>query len=189
MIECPVLKQRFFDSTGAPLASGSLYSYEAGTSTPQATYTDETGNATNANPVVLDSQGYADVWLDQNLAYKFILKDSSGNTIWTIDNVNAQAQGSIQNVRTVTVDTSILTTDNLVRSNSTSGSLTHTLPACASTNVGVQITIKDVGTGGYGTTIQGSGSDYIDGSNIYSKVLVQYDSATFVNNGTSWDVI
>lgn len=93
------------------------------------------------------------------------------------------------NVRTVTANTTLLASDNLVRSNSTSGSLTHTLPAIASTPVGTRISVKDVGTGGYTTEVQGSGSDLIDGNNLFSKALAEYDSATFFNNGASWDVI
>jgi hypothetical protein len=88
----PVLKQRFFDANGLPLAGGSLYSYAAGTSTPQVTYQNATGT-TNTNPVVLDSAGYADVWLDPSLSYKIILKDSGGNTIFTEDNVTSSSIG------------------------------------------------------------------------------------------------
>lgn len=100
----PVLRQRFFDhSTGAPLAGGSLYSYQAGTTTPQATYTDQGGGTPNANPVVLDSNGECSLWIDPSLSYKFVLKDSSGNTQWTVDNIiglltnNSVTTNSIQN--------------------------------------------------------------------------------------------
>lgn len=81
---CLPIRQRFFDSDGLPLAGGLLYSYVAGTSTPQGTYSNSTGTA-NTNPVVLDASGYADIWLDPTLSYKFVLKDSSGNLQWTED--------------------------------------------------------------------------------------------------------
>ena len=69
-----------------------LNSYIAGTSTPQSTYPTQVDalaltNA-NANPTILDSNGSANVWLPNNLSYKFILQDASNNTIWTVDNVN-----------------------------------------------------------------------------------------------------
>lgn len=83
----PVLRQRFFDSDGAPLAGGKVYSYQAGTTTPQATYTDQTGVTPNTNPVILDADGYADIWLNPALSYKFVLKDALGALIWTVDNV------------------------------------------------------------------------------------------------------
>lgn len=100
----PVIRQRFLDhATGAPLAGGQLFSYQAGTSTPQATYSDQSGGTPNANPVILDSNGEANVWLDPTLSYKFILQDASNNVQWTVDNVvgiltaNAVSTASIQN--------------------------------------------------------------------------------------------
>jgi hypothetical protein len=74
--------------TGAPLVGGKLYTYQAGTSTPYATYTDYTGGVANANPVILDARGEADVWLEEGVAYKFVLKDSSDVTVWTVDGIN-----------------------------------------------------------------------------------------------------
>lgn len=83
----PIAKQRFFDSNGDPLAGGKLYTYEAGTTTPKATYTDYTGGTPNANPVVLDANGEADVWISTGY-YKFVLKNSSDVTQWTEDYVS-----------------------------------------------------------------------------------------------------
>lgn len=80
----PVPIFRAFTSAGLPLAGGLLYTYAAGSLTPQSTYQAD-GSTTNANPVVLDSTGSATVRL-QSLGYKFILKDSGGATQWTEDN-------------------------------------------------------------------------------------------------------
>lgn len=80
---------RAFDVTGIPLAGGKLYTYEAGTTTPLATYTDSTGNTANANPVILDSAGQANVWLSLQ-AYKFVLTDADDVPQWTVDQINAQ---------------------------------------------------------------------------------------------------
>lgn len=87
-------KLRFFDSNGAPLVGGKLYSYAAGTSTPLATFTDKTETGTNANPTILDANGEAAVWIGAN-AYKFVLKDSSDLTQWTSDNVSFVNDASI----------------------------------------------------------------------------------------------
>jgi hypothetical protein len=76
-----------FDANGNPLAGGKVYTYLAGTLTPRATYTDQGGLTPNANPVILDSAGRADIWLDDSASYKFIVKDSADNTIKTTDNV------------------------------------------------------------------------------------------------------
>lgn len=92
-------------------------------------------------------------------------------------------------VRTITTNTTLAITDDLVRSNSTSGNLTHTLPPCSTTPIGKKITIKDVGTGGYATTIKGSGSDLVDKTNVYSSPLMKYNSLVVVNSGSIWDVV
>lgn len=84
----PTLKQRFWDSNGAPLVGGKLYSYQAGTSTPLATYTDESGVTPNTNPIILDANGEADIWMGSQ-TYKFTLTDANGVVQWTTDNVVA----------------------------------------------------------------------------------------------------
>ena len=48
---------QFFDNNGVPLSGGFLYTYAAGTSTPQTTYTSSSGSIAQANPMVLDSSG------------------------------------------------------------------------------------------------------------------------------------
>lgn len=82
------------DSNGAPLAGGLLYTYAAGTTTPLATYTDSTGSVANTNPVVLNSSGLADVWLTAGTAYKFVLENSLGQVLWTVDNITGGIQGA-----------------------------------------------------------------------------------------------
>jgi hypothetical protein len=65
-----------------------LYTYIAGTTTPQTTYTDSTATTANTNPIVLDSRGEANVWLGGAI-YKFVLKDADDALIWTVDNISA----------------------------------------------------------------------------------------------------
>ena len=81
---------QFFDSTGAPLVSGTLSTYVAGTSTPLATYTDSTGLIANSVVITLNTRGEAAVWLDSTGIYKFVLKDAAGVLIWTADNIEGQ---------------------------------------------------------------------------------------------------
>ena len=83
----PTPKLQFFDANGAPLAGGLLYTYAAGTTTPLTSYTDSTGVSANTNPIVLDSRGEANVWLEGAI-YKFALYTSVGVLIWTVDNIN-----------------------------------------------------------------------------------------------------
>ena len=83
----PNPKFRAFDTSGNPLSGGLLYTYSAGTTTPLATYTTRAGTTPNANPVVLDANGEADVWTTPGVDYKFVLKTSGGSTLWTVDNI------------------------------------------------------------------------------------------------------
>ena len=88
----PTPKLQFFDANGDPLSGGLLYTYEAGSTTPLATYTDSTGVSANTNPIVLDSRGEANVWLGADI-YKFALYTSVGVLIWTVDNINGSTFG------------------------------------------------------------------------------------------------
>lgn len=83
----PTGKFRAVDNNGAALVGGKVYTYAAGTTTPIATYNDSTGITANANPVILNSRGEADIWILPNTGYKLVLQDSTGNVIWTEDNV------------------------------------------------------------------------------------------------------
>ena len=84
----PILipKITFVDASGNPCAGCTLTSYIAGTTTALATFTNAAGSSSNTNPIVLDAAGGATIWLGQT-AYKFVLKDASGGTIWTVDQV------------------------------------------------------------------------------------------------------
>jgi microcystin-dependent protein len=85
----PSPKFRAFDhGTGAPLAGGKLSAFAAGTSTPQNTYSDQALTTPNANPVVLDSNGEASIYIPDSTLYKFVLKDSTDVVQWTVDNVS-----------------------------------------------------------------------------------------------------
>ena len=82
----PTAKAQFIDAAGIPLAGGFLYTYVAGTTTPQATYTDSAASTPNSNPIVLDSRGEANIWLT-GASYKFKLTDANNTEIWTVDNI------------------------------------------------------------------------------------------------------
>ena len=80
---------QFFTTTGLPLAGGLIYTYQAGSSTPLATYSDNGGVYANTNPIVLGTDGrpQTEIWLTYGYNYKFVLQDSSYNTIQTYDNI------------------------------------------------------------------------------------------------------
>jgi hypothetical protein len=83
---------QFFDNNGIPLANGKIYSYQAGTTTLQATYTTLAGNIAHSNPINLDSAGRVpaggEIWLTNGQSYKFVLNDSANSLIATYDNID-----------------------------------------------------------------------------------------------------
>jgi hypothetical protein len=81
--------QQFFDNNGVPLAGGLINTYQAGSSTALATYTDNGGTIANANPIVLDSAGRVpyEIWLLSGYSYKFVIQSASGTTLVTLDNL------------------------------------------------------------------------------------------------------
>jgi len=85
---------QFFDNAGVPLSGGKIFSYEAGTLIPLPTYTDRGGTTPNANPVILDAAGRADIWLTANVAYKLIVQDSDGTVMDSVDQFYAGADPS-----------------------------------------------------------------------------------------------
>lgn len=81
---------QFFDNNGVILSGGKIYTYAAGTTTPQTTYTSALGNTPHANPIVLDSAGRVpggEIWLTDSLIYKFVIETSTAILIGTYDNI------------------------------------------------------------------------------------------------------
>lgn len=111
----PLPKFRFFTAGGAgtpvrPLVGGKVYFYEAGTTTPKDTYTDASGLVTNANPVVLNARGEADIWLGLG-AYKMVVTDADG----------AQQGGAVDNIEGADSVLSALRSDLANTSGATKG--------------------------------------------------------------------
>lgn len=101
MILAPNPVLQFFDNNGNLLVGGKVFVYEAGTTTKQAAFTDNTGDTALPNPIILNVRGdiapsamgsSCGLWLDPTLAYKIVLApaddtDPPTAPIWTIDNV------------------------------------------------------------------------------------------------------
>ena len=89
---------QLFDANGVPLSGGKIYTYEAGSTTPVATYTTYTGATNHTNPIVLDSAGRVpggQVWVVGGNSYKYILKTSADVSIATYDNVPSAGSSNI----------------------------------------------------------------------------------------------
>ena len=87
------LVEQFVDSNGLPLVGGTLEAYVAGTTTATNMFSDNTGTSIGAT-VTLNARGEPEVsgntvniWLSDAVKYKFVLKDASGASLWTVDNI------------------------------------------------------------------------------------------------------
>jgi len=102
----PVPIQMFFNPvTGLPVSLGRVYTYAAGTNTPKAAFSDQAGTVPLTNPIVLDANGVpissvggtrVHVWVDGS--YKYVVQDSSGLTVDTVDNVTAFVAGGVNTI-------------------------------------------------------------------------------------------
>lgn len=107
---------------GAPLIGGKLWSYVPSTSTPKATFFDPFYTVAHENPVILDDQGAATIWLDGS--YDLRLYDAEDVLLWQIDSYSwssgltpspgAVQVGTSQVTLTALDGASVLTASNLV---------------------------------------------------------------------------
>ena len=90
-------KPQYEDSNGVPYVGMRLFTYIAGTSTKQNTYTDSINAIANTNPVVLGSDGFpessVEIHGDDSLTYKIVAAppgsdDPPTTTLWSIDNIS-----------------------------------------------------------------------------------------------------
>lgn len=108
---------QFFDNSGNPLTGGKIYTYAAGTTTPQTAYTSSTGSTPHTNPIILDAAGRVpggEIWLTDGLQYKFVLKTSVDVLIATYDNIvginsNFINYTSEQEIQTATAGQTVFT--------------------------------------------------------------------------------
>ena len=90
---------QYADDNGVPLSNGSISAYIAGTTTPTVMYSDIEGTEIGTS-VSLNARGEPEVsgntvmiWLADDITYKFVLKDSSGAVVWTVDDINVARVG------------------------------------------------------------------------------------------------
>jgi len=97
----PWLKPRFFiTGTNRPLAGGLMYTYKAGTTDPAKTYSDDSGTE-NTNPIVLDSDGQCDLYLDDSVSYRIILKNAAGVTQFDKDRIASIGSTQVQSFNSI----------------------------------------------------------------------------------------
>jgi hypothetical protein len=83
---------RIFTNAGAVGVGYKYYFYLTGTTTPVTTYQNINLTVANTNPVLSDANGrFPEIWYSDLSQLKLIVKDSSNNTIETVDPVGATA--------------------------------------------------------------------------------------------------
>lgn len=142
---------QFFDDNGNVLSGGKLYTYEAGTTTPAATYTDASGVDLNTNPIILDAAGRVpfEIWLVQAVQYKFVLFTSTNVLLWTKDNIAAGADFAL-----LANTTNVNEGDALVgfRQSNSSGILSGAVGSTVHNKLQEWVSVKDFGAVGNGIT-------------------------------------
>lgn len=85
------------DLANSVQAGAKLFAYAAGTTTPQAMYTDSGLGTPTANPLVCDASGRGVAWLDSTLGdYKLVLKNSAeSQTLFSQDNITVGSNPQI----------------------------------------------------------------------------------------------
>lgn len=179
----------FLNNSGIPLNAGQLYTYSAGTTTPQTTYTSNTGLIANTNPIILGTNGIAPspIWLTDNVSYKFVLKDSNGVTLETYDNINGQGtiSGNLTVGGSITANSAIITTNETVGGNLiVAGSIT------GGSFIGVTgrivQTVQAFGSVAYTTSSSYQATGHtatITPTSTSSKILVMISSSFWQTNG------
>lgn len=174
----PLPKMQFFSTAGVPLVGGKLYTYAAGTTTPLATYTSQSGITANTNPIILDSRGEANVWLS-SAAYKLKLTTAADVEIWTVDNVGSGDQfGTSQLLSSVSGSDTI--TANVASPNFTAyaaGQSFNFVAAAANTTTSVTLNLN--GLGAKSVTKQGSTALAVNDILAGQMVTVAYDGTRF----------
>jgi len=72
---------------GKPLAGGKVYTYAARTTNPKNTYTTHEGDVPNTNPVILDQNGKAKIFLGDG-AYRLRIVDKDGALVDDINQIS-----------------------------------------------------------------------------------------------------
>lgn len=198
----PWVDRQFCDANGDPLAGGKLYSYEAGTSTALALYSDVDLTTPYANPLVLDADGRPPdgaVFL-QPQGYKFILTDADDVAIWTLDNIQDVGQVFAEHFglelseggKEVVSGYTVLATDRLVTVDSTGGAnpCVVNLPAAGTRTQ--PLAVKNLGT--IALAVTPNGADTVEGIasafTVAAAATPSFPTIWMVSDGTSgWWIV
>lgn len=107
--------------------------------------------------------------------------------IWLDTAASGTGGLGVLNVTTITSNATLTTSQTVVLCDASSGAITVTLPA-ASGNDGRHYHIKKIDSSGNAVTIDGNGSETVDGETTQA-IAVQYNSIQLVCDGSVWHIL
>jgi hypothetical protein len=150
---------------------------------------DHTGTTTNTNPVILDSNGQANVWLPETTSFKYILKTAAETTLYTVDYVSipltTNSFASPPAIGTGTPNSATFTTLNVTGAAIFESTADFTEPVTFDSDVDIAGKLTLSGTGAaklnVGTTAQRPVSP-VNGDIRYNSDLTRYEGYS----GSAW---
>jgi hypothetical protein len=146
---------QLFDNSGNVLTGGKIFTYAAGTTNPEPTYTTSTGTIPHTNPIILDASGRVpsggEIWLTDAIGYKFTVTTSTDVLIATYDNVTAQSSGILTSLASTTNNS---LGDALIgfKQSNTGGFLANAVGKTVNDKLQEFVSVKDFGAVGNGVT-------------------------------------
>jgi hypothetical protein len=173
-LSSPVIQ--ILDGNGNPGVGYLLYSYEVGTMTPKALYSDEDCTTPLSNPVVMDSRGEAVCYMDGE--YKLVATTSTGSVVWSVPNVGT--------TETTSGTEYVYYPDSLESDHGTTGSggtLYDIINALAFTNSPATIVFRGPVAGSTLPTVTYGFSTSLDDT-AYTNLIYKVEKGAVLNIGT-----
>lgn len=192
----PTVWQQALDDEGVPIPGALLYTYGAGTDTPQNLWLDSDRTVPADNPCEADSGGFFPPLWWSPTGYKFVLNDADDVLVREADMVGdvgfifSQNFGTEMAVgsRNVTSGYVLLTTDRLVTVASSGATVFNLTAASARTQ---DITIKNMAGGT--VVVTPAGSDVLEGAlatyTIEAAATPLFPAATFRPVTGGWLIV
>jgi len=184
--------------------SGTIYSYDAGTSTPKNMLADQAGTPLGTS-YLLSSSGSVPttgIWLEG--AYKLIIKDSDGVTLYTFDNVDEYDSLDFSGLTATISDLNSTSTTALTKTstynvqvgdrgktilaNAVSGNININLPSAAEAGNKFMIRIKKIDVSTNIVIIDPSGTQTVDSLTTF-QLLNYFDSVILQCDGSNWLIV
>jgi hypothetical protein len=154
------------------------------TASPTATFSVAEKFQVDSNGNILKINNVATSWpATQGSLNSVLTNDGSGNLAW----VSASSQNNTAPIATKTANYTMTSSDGTVLVDASSGAITITLPAAASSAERI-FTIKKKDVTANIVTVDANASELIDGSTTY-PLSTQYEAIKIQSDGTAWWII